>query len=71
MTADPIVIHEIEELRRQINYHNYLYNTLDQPEISDYDFDLLFNRLKILEALNPELVTPYSPTQRVGSIPSV
>lgn len=67
MSADPNVIQEIEELRRQINYHNYLYNTLDQPEISDYDFDLFFNRLKELEALHPDLVTPDSPTQRVGS----
>ncbi len=67
MTADPSVINEIEELRCQINYHNYLYNTLDQPEISDYDFDLLFNRLKVLEAQYPELITPDSPTQRVGS----
>jgi len=67
MSADPKVIQEIEELRRQINYHNYLYNTLDQPEISDYDYDLLFNRIKELEALYPDLVTPDSPTQRVGS----
>jgi len=67
MTADPKVIQEIEELRRKINYHNYLYNTLDQPEISDYDYDLFFNRLKALEALYPDLVTPDSPTQRVGS----
>ncbi len=67
MTADLNVSQEIEELRRQINYHSYLYNTLDQPEISDYDYDLLFNRLKELEALHPDLVTPDSPTQRVGS----
>ncbi|MCK9245473.1 MAG: NAD-dependent DNA ligase LigA [Anaerolineaceae bacterium] len=67
MTADLNVSQEIEELRRQINYHNYLYNTLDQPQISDYDYDLLFNRLKELETLHPDLVTPDSPTQRVGS----
>ncbi|MDD2522212.1 MAG: NAD-dependent DNA ligase LigA [Anaerolineaceae bacterium] len=67
MTADPKVIQEIEELRRKINYNSYLYNTLDQPEISDYDYDLLFNRLKELEAQYPELITPDSPTQRVGS----
>ena len=67
MAEDPKVLHELEELRQQINYHSYLYNTLDTPEISDYDYDLLFNRLKELEALYPELVTPDSPTQRVGS----
>ena len=67
MTPDPIVLQEIEELRRQINYHSYLYNTLDQPEISDYEYDLLFNRLKELESIYPDLITPDSPTQRVGN----
>lgn len=67
MSIDPKIQHEIDELRRQINYHSYRYNTLDQPEISDYDYDLLFNRLKELEALYPDLITPDSPTQRVGS----
>lgn len=67
MSTDPKVLQEIEELRRQINYHSYRYNTLDQPEISDYDYDLLFNRLKELEALHPDLVTSDSPTQRVGN----
>lgn len=67
MSSDPKVLLEIEELRRQINYHSYLYNTLDQPEIDDYEYDLLFNRLKELETLYPELITPDSPTQRVGS----
>lgn len=67
MSTDPKILREIDELRRQINYHSYRYNTLDQPEISDYDYDLVFNRLKELEALHPELITPDSPTQRVGS----
>lgn len=67
MSIDPNVLQEIEELRRQINYHSYLYNTLDQPEISDYDYDILFNRLKELEAQYPDLITPDSPTQRVGN----
>ena len=67
MTTNSNVLQEIEELRRQISYNSYLYNTLDQPEISDYDYDLLFNRLKELEALYPDLVTPDSPTQRVGN----
>ena len=57
---------EIEKLRREIEYHNKLYYVLDAPVISDYDYDMLMNRLKALEAEHPELVTPDSPTQRVG-----
>jgi len=57
---------EISELRRQINYHNYRYYVLDNPEISDAEFDRLMRRLLELEAAFPELVTPDSPTQRVG-----
>jgi DNA ligase (NAD+) len=67
---DPHLLQELEELRSQINYHNYLYNTLDQPEISDYEYDLLFNRLKEIELTHPELITPDSPTQKVGAKPS-
>lgn len=67
--ADPSVQAEIEDLRKQIRYHNYLYNTLDQPEISDFEYDRLFSRLKELEAANPELITPDSPTQRTGAQP--
>jgi len=58
---------ELADLRKEINYHNYLYNTLDQPSISDFEYDQLFNRLKEIEAQHPELITPDSPTQRVGS----
>src|SRR5437867_12182676 len=54
------------KLRTLINYHNYCYHTLDQPQISDAEFDVLVNELKELEAKHPELVTPDSPTQRVG-----
>jgi DNA ligase (NAD+) len=57
---------EIEKLRREIEYHNKLYYVLDAPVISDYDYDMLMNRLKALENEHPELVTPDSPTQRVG-----
>ncbi len=57
---------EIEKLRREIEYHNKLYYVLDAPVISDYDYDMLMNRLKALEAEHPELVTPDSPTQRIG-----
>lgn len=56
----------IEELRELINYHSNLYYTLDEPEISDFEYDRLMNQLKQLEAENPELVTPDSPTQRIG-----
>ena len=57
------------ELRRLINHHNYLYYVEAQPEISDREFDRLLDELKKLEAGHPELVTPDSPTQRVGGQP--
>ena len=59
----------IEELRQQIARHNYLYYALDQPEVSDADYDTVFNELIRLENENPELITPDSPTQRVGFAP--
>jgi len=57
------------ELRRQIEYHNYRYYVLDDPEIGDDQYDALLDELRGLEAENPELVTPDSPTQRVGDEP--
>lgn len=63
------VVAEIEELRRSVEYHNYRYHVLDDPEISDAEFDALFDRLRELEEQHPELVTPDSPTQRVGGTP--
>ncbi len=57
---------EIQRLRELIRYHNYRYHVLDAPEISDAEYDALFQRLKALEAEHPELITPDSPTQRVG-----
>ena len=57
---------EIEKLRKEINYHSKLYYVYDAPVISDYDFDMLMQRLKTLENEHPELITPDSPTQRVG-----
>ncbi len=60
----------VKELRKQINYHNYLYYVKDAPEITDFEFDKLFKELKNLELKFPELVTPESPTQRVGEEPS-
>jgi len=59
----------VEELRSQIAYHNYRYFVLDAPEISDAEFDALMNELRELEARYPELITPDSPTQRVGAAP--
>ncbi len=61
---------EIDRLRREIERHNHLYFVLDRPEISDAEYDALFRRLVELEAEHPDLVTPDSPTQRVGSAPA-
>lgn len=58
-----------EELRSQIRYHDYRYYVLDSPEISDAEYDELMRQLRELEARFPELVTPDSPTQRVGGEP--
>jgi DNA ligase (NAD+) len=57
------------ELRRQLDYHNHRYYVLDDPEISDPEYDALLNELRDLEAEHPELRTPDSPTQRVGAAP--
>jgi DNA ligase (NAD+) len=60
---------DIELLRDQIRHHEHRYYVLDDPEISDAGFDLLMQQLKKIEAAHPELVTPDSPTQRVGGKP--
>jgi DNA ligase (NAD+) len=60
---------EMEELREKLRYHEYRYYVLDDPEISDAAYDRMMNRLKELEAAHPELVTPDSPTVRVGGAP--
>jgi len=57
----------IRELVKLLNTHNYKYYVLAQPEISDYDYDMLLKELQELESRYPELITPDSPTQRVGS----
>jgi len=59
----------IEELQGIINHHNYRYYVLDSPEISDAEYDELMKELRQLEAEHPELVTPDSPTQRIGAPP--
>jgi DNA ligase (NAD+) len=61
----------VEELRAQIGYHNRRYFELDEPEISDAEYDALVRELRGLEEQHPDLVTPESPTQRVGAAPSV
>ena len=58
------------ELRRLVDYHLYRYHVLDDPEISDAEFDRLYDKLVELERVHPELVTPDSPTQRVGAPPA-
>src|SRR5580658_5906231 len=60
---------KIEALREKIRHHEYLYYVLDDPEISDADFDVLMNELKRLEAAHPRTITLDSPTQRVGGKP--
>ena len=59
-----------EELRQQINYHNYHYYVLNSPVVSDHEYDRLMRELQEMEAGHPELFTPDSPTQRVGSQPA-
>ncbi|HEM61885.1 MAG TPA: hypothetical protein ENO24_06310, partial [Chloroflexi bacterium] len=59
----------IERLRRLLRYHSYRYHVLDDPEISDAEYDALMEELKELESAHPELVAPDSPTQRVGAEP--
>jgi DNA ligase (NAD+) len=60
----------VEELREQLNYHSYRYHVLDDPEVADADYDDLTRELRELEERFPELVTPDSPTQRVGATPA-
>ena len=64
------VAREIETLREKIRHHEHRYYVLDNPEVSDAEFDLLMQQLLKLEAAHPELITPDSPSQRVGGKPS-
>ena len=70
MTVAKSIQAEAAELRRVISEHNYRYYVLDDPSVSDQEYDRLFRRLQQLETEHPELVTPDSPTQRVGSEPA-
>ena len=67
--SSPVIEKKIEALRDKIRRHEYRYYVLDHPEISDADFDKLMNELKRREAEHPKLMTPDSPTQRVGGKP--
>ena len=63
------LVDEVEDLRNTLRRHENLYYVLDQPEVSDAEYDALMNRLRDLEAQHPELITPDSPSQRVGGKP--
>jgi len=69
MTTPAAIADRANALREQINYHNYRYYVLDNPEIPDAEFDRLFRELQALEAAHPETITADSPTQRVGGQP--
>ncbi len=62
-----MVRRRIEELRRQLEFHNHKYYVENAPEISDFDFDRMMRELQELEAAHPEFADPDSPTARVGS----
>jgi DNA ligase (NAD+) len=68
--ADASVVGRVKELRRELNYHNHRYYVLDDPVIGDAEYDRLLQELRALETEYPELLTPDSPTQRVGAAPA-
>ena len=63
----PNLQQRLAELREQINFHNYRYNVLDDPVISDAEYDRLMIELRQIETDHPDWVTPDSPSQRVGA----
>ncbi len=67
--TQPSLQQQIEELRKTLRHHEYLYHVLDAPEIPDSEYDRLFHQLKALENTHPEFITADSPTQRVGAKP--
>ena len=67
---DTPINQEVNALRQEIRKHDYLYYTLDNPKISDYDYDILFKRLQKIEEQHPDLITSDSPTQRISVTPS-
>ena len=67
--TEPRAQERAAELRRRLDHHNHRYYVLDDPEVSDAEYDALLNELRALESANPDLLTPDSPTQRVGGRP--
>jgi DNA ligase (NAD+) len=67
--SDDELLERLEQLKRDINFHNYRYHVLDSPVISDYEYDKLVTELKEIETAHPEWVTPDSPSQRAGAAP--
>ncbi|TFH46369.1 MAG: NAD-dependent DNA ligase LigA, partial [Lysobacterales bacterium] len=70
MAAPRAIVRRVAELRDNIEYHNYRYYSLDDPLVPDAEYDRLLRELETLEKKYPELITPQSPTQRVGATPS-
>lgn len=70
MAVPKNIVHRIEKLRKEIDEHSYRYYVLNAPIIPDSEFDKLFRELESLEKKYPEAITPNSPTQRVGAVPS-
>ena len=68
--ASAAIKKEIEGLREKLRHHEHRYYVLDDPEISDAAYDKLMQKLQALEAAHPELITPDSPTVRVGGLPA-
>lgn len=68
-TDDSVLIAEVQQLHQQLNQANYQYYVLDDPQLPDVEYDRLFHRLKEIEENHPQLLTPDSPTQRVGAAP--
>ena len=64
------VVERMDVLRRGLNYHNHRYYVLDDPVVSDAEYDQMLRDLRGLEEAHPELLTPESPTQRVGAAPA-
>jgi len=69
MATNDKILERVQTLREEIQHHNYLYYVLDAPEIPDAEYDRLLRELQKLEEQHPELITPDSPTQRVGAEP--
>jgi DNA ligase (NAD+) len=67
--SDQNPMEEYEQLKKEINFHNYRYHVMDAPLISDVEFDRMIKRIRELEAIHPEWITPDSPTQRAGARP--